>query len=209
MSWEVWFAFFIMEGALCLAPGPAVMFVLANALARGPGKSVLANLGILAANAFYFFLSATSLGAVLMASYELFFAIKWVGAAYLVYLGLQTIFGGESPLTVGDVNLPAVTRRRIFAGGFALQAANPKSLLFFTALLPQFLDPEGSVGWQVAILAATSMVTEFFVLLGYGMLAGQATRWAAEPRFAAWTNRTTGTLLVGAGVGLAALRRTQ
>ena len=207
MSFELWSVFVVTETMLCIMPGPAVLLVLANAISRGPVKSMWASCGILAANVLYFVLSATSLGAILMASYDLFFAIKWIGAAYLVYLGVQTFFSRTSALAVGDVKMSEATGRRIFASGFTLQAANPKLLLFFSAILPQFIDTTGSVAWQVAILGLTSVVIEFFVLLGYGLVAGQAARWATRPRFATWTNRISGTLLVGAGAGLAALRR--
>jgi len=207
MSFELWSVFVVTETMLCIMPGPAVLLVLANAISRGPAKSMWASCGILAANVLYFVLSATSLGAILMASYDLFFAIKWIGAAYLVYLGVQTFFGRTSALAVGDVKMSEATGRRIFASGFTLQAANPKLLLFFSAILPQFIDTTGSVAWQVTTLGLTSVVIEFFVLLGYGLVAGQAARWATRPRFATWTNRISGTLLVGAGAGLAALRR--
>ena len=91
--------------------------------------------------------------------------------------------------------------------GFVLQAANPKALMFFVALLPQFIEPHGSLVGQVAILAVTSVVIEFFVLLAYGAAAGRMTSFATQPRYVRLTNRVAGTMLVGAGVGVAAIRR--
>jgi homoserine/homoserine lactone efflux protein len=90
--------------------------------------------------------------------------------------------------------------------GFVLQAANPKALLFFTALLPQFIDPTGNVPAQVMVLGVTSVVVEFSVLAAYGTLAGRATALASRPRFATLTNRVAGSL-VTAGVGTAAIRQ--
>jgi homoserine/homoserine lactone efflux protein len=206
MNWETWSLFVATETVLCLTPGPAVLLVLSQALRWGPRASVWANTGILSANAFYFFLSATSLGAILLASYDLFFAVKWAGAAYLIYLGIRTFHGASSPLAAGPSDT-GVHGCRMFANAFAVQASNPKSLLFFGALLPQFIDPKRDVVTQILILGVTSIVLEFAILLGYGILAGSATNYARLPRFARWTNRISGGLLIGAGAGLATLRR--
>jgi homoserine/homoserine lactone efflux protein len=100
-----------------------------------------------------------------------------------------------------------ISNPRTFANGFILQVANPKALLFFTALLPQFIDPRQPVALQVAILAVTSAVLEFMILLTYGILAGKASEIARQPRFATVTNRIAGVLLAGAGAGLAILDR--
>ncbi len=207
MRWETWSLFVATEAVLCFTPGPAVLLVLSQALSRGAAKSVLSTCGILAANGFYFVLSATSLGALLAASHKLFSAIKWIGAAYLVYLGLSALFNKASVLVVPQENPRAAGNARLFLNGFTLQAANPKALVFFTALLPQFVDPARPVTLQVAILGVSSIVVEFWILLGYGVLAGKATGFARQPRFAAVTNRIAGALLIGAAAGLASLSR--
>src|SRR5262249_38494575 len=133
MTWQIWLLFVTTEAVLSMTPGPAVLYVLSQAIRRGPGKSVWASWGILSANAVYFTLSATSLGAVIVASYRLFFLIKWAGAAYLVYLGLASFFGKSSILSVLEAGNDLRSGRRILRDGFMLQAANPKALLFFTA----------------------------------------------------------------------------
>jgi threonine/homoserine/homoserine lactone efflux protein len=208
MTWQIWLLFVITEAVLSMTPGPAVLYVLSQAIRRGPGKSVWASWGILSANAMYFALSATSLGAVIVASYKLFFLIKWIGAAYLVYLGLSSFFGKSSVLSLPEEKSDSRSGPRILRDGFLLQAANPKALLFFTAILPQFIDARHNVVFQVFVLGISSIVVEFVILFIYGQLAGRALSTARSPRFEKLTNRVAGSLLIGAGVGLARLHRT-
>ena len=208
LNWTLWWLFVPVDIVLCLTPGPAVLLVLATALRRGPRPSVASTLGILSANAIYFALSATGLGALLLASYRIFFLVKWAGAAYLIYLGVKALLTKSSALGNPE-SAPGAIRstRRLFADGLLLQLSNPKAIVFFAALLPQFIDPKGDVVLQVVALGITSIGIEFVVLLGYGLAAGRAMAVARQPRYAVWTNRVSGMLLIGAGGGLALLRR--
>ncbi len=208
MTWQIWLLFVATEAVLSLTPGPAVLYVLSQAIKAGPGKSVWASWGILTANAMYFALSATSLGAVIVASYKLFFLIKWAGAAYLVYLGIRSFFGKSSVMALPAAGNDARSGPRILRDGFFLQAANPKALLFFTAILPQFINPHSNVALQILLLGISSMLVEFAILFTYGQLAGRALATARNPRFEKLTNRIAGSLLIGAGVGLSRLNRT-
>jgi len=195
------------ELVLCLTPGPAVLTILAQALRHGPVRALWSILGIIAGNTLYFILSATSLGALLLASYDLFFAIKWAGAAYLLWLGIRTFLDRTAGLAVETVSAPGGGAAGLFGHAFVVQVANPKALLFFTALLPQFVDPGLAVAPQMAVLALISVVIEFGVLFFYAALASRATRLARRPGFARLTNRVAGTCLIGAGIGLARLTR--
>jgi homoserine/homoserine lactone efflux protein len=207
MTWQVWSAFALIETVLCLTPGPAVLLVLSQALTRGTAKTIWSILGILTANTLYFVLSATGIGAILLASYDLFFAIKWLGAAYLVWLGVSAFLGKSKTLSVRRGSATPTPGRRLFFNGFILQMSNPKALLFFTALVPQFINPHAAIVPQVAILALTSVCIEFFVQLIYAVLAGRAALLASRPRFARIADRVSGSLLITAGIGMAALRR--
>jgi threonine/homoserine/homoserine lactone efflux protein len=203
VKFETWLLFVITEGVLSVTPGPAVLFVLSQGIRRGAGKSVWGSLGILSANAMYFALSATSVGALIAASYNLFSIVKWVGAAYLIYLGVQCFLSKSSILKLPDEQSRTHSNLRIWRDGFVLQGANPKALLFFTAILPQFIDPNYSIVTQVIVLGTSSIVLEFFILLAYGELAVRTLSMLNNPQFETISNRIAGVLLIGAGLGLA------
>jgi homoserine/homoserine lactone efflux protein len=163
MSWGIWALFAVTETALCFTPAPAVLLVLSQGLARGTASSIWSNLGILVGNTMYFVLSGTSLGAALLASYEVFSVIRWVGAAYLVWLDITAFVGKSAVFSVSRAHDGPARRGRIFINGFVLQA--------------------------------------------YGALAGRLAELARRPRFARLAKRIAGSMLVGAGIGMARLRR--
>ncbi len=204
MTLTLWLTFLATEIVLCLTPGPAVLFVVSQALRYGGKRSLWASGGILAGNLMYFALSAIGIGALIASSYELFVILKYAGAGYLIWLGIMTMLGRGAALRL-DAAAPEITGRRLMGRGFLLQAANPKALVFFTALLPQFVSPSHPIAPQIAILAITSTFAEFVVLAMYGFFSGRAAAAAATPRFARLTNYAAGALLViaGAGLGLA------
>ena len=115
-------------------------------------------------NALYFVISATALGAVLVASRDFFVAVKWAGAAYLVYVGLSALFGRPSPITVSTAAAGSNAPRDLYLAGLTLQLANPKTLVFFVAILPQFVDARLAIRPQMIWLAAGSIIAEFCIL---------------------------------------------
>jgi homoserine/homoserine lactone efflux protein len=204
MTIETWALFCATEAVLSFIPGPAVLYVVSTAITFGSRAGVVASLSILAANAVYFILSATGLGAVLLASRHVFMGIKWIGAAYLVYLGLRMVFS-RTPLAPESGHVPGRhAHSGVFWNGFVTQIANPKAIIFFTALLPQFIDPDQSAAWQIAILGTSSVIVEFIVLSIYVATCRAAGHWLREPRYHAWLVRAAGVLLVTAGARLAA-----
>ena len=205
MTIETWLLFCVTETVLCFTPGPAVLLVVSLGLTTGARAGLGASLGILAANAFYFILSATGIGAVLLASYELFFLIKWIGAAYLVWLGLRMLLSRANAFEQASTAAPRTLRP--FTHGVVTQGANPKALVFFTALLPQFIHPESAVPYQVTILAVSSILIELAVLSIYVAVCHRARGMMHRPGFATSLNRAGGVLLIGAGAGMATLRR--
>ncbi|MBV9993247.1 MAG: LysE family translocator [Alphaproteobacteria bacterium] len=206
MTWASLSAFAVAMTALCVVPGPAVLLVVSQALSHGSAKAVWSILGVTAAGTMWFALSATGIGAVLTASYTLFSAVKWIGVAYLLWLGASA-FRRTSKL--GSVTPDAGSARasRLFWGGFVLQMANPNVLLFFAAFLPQFIALKAPLVPQLAILAAVTAVIEIVVQLGYALLAGRFRAVLAAPRFAKWTERVAGSFLIAAGLSMAALKK--
>lgn len=203
MSIKVWTIFLLMETLQCLSPGPAVLFVFAQGLARGSLASTWASCGILAANAVYFLLSATGIAAVLAGSRNAFSLITWIGAGYTMWLGARTFVSSGKGLSLASSPKSAVSSTRIFTGGFVLQISKPGLLVFFVAVLPQFIIPGHSVARQVLILAVTSISVEFVTLSVYGMLAAQLGKFAVEPRFVKLVNHLSGLMMVVAALALA------
>jgi homoserine/homoserine lactone efflux protein len=202
MSLDAFLAFCLTATVLCLTPGPAVLFVSSVALSRGRRAGLAAALGIVAANTFYFVLSGTGIAAVLVASSRLFTALKWAGAAYLVWLGLRMLVarGGGEPVAARPVPVSRTALR-----GFVVQAANPNALVFFVALVPQFIDPAAPVGLQLVILGASTLVIELLTLSLYVHLGVRARRLAATG-WAGALERVGGGLLLAAGARLALAR---
>jgi homoserine/homoserine lactone efflux protein len=207
MSLEAWALFCLTETLLCLNPGPSALVVISLGLTRGQGAGRLAAIGVLAANAIYFAISATGLVTLCALSAEAFLVVKWLGAAYLVWMGARMIARSlRAAETTAARPAAPVPRRRAFWQGFVTQGANPNLLVLFTAILPQFVDPHAPLASQVALLAASSFAIELGVLSLYAALSQRAGR-ATAPRFRQALERLGGGLLVGAGAGLAALRR--
>lgn len=196
-------AFAATELVLCLTPGPAVLLVVSQAMRRGARASVGGAVGILAGNSIYFALSAVGLGALLVASSRLFLIVKLVGAAYLVWTGATMILR-RPRIGEAAAELTAVAAHHHVREGLVTQLANPKAIVFFTALLPQFVEPHrGSLALQLLILGIISIVIELPVLVLYGLLADRSRTFFAR---AVWVERVAGAFLVAAGVKLALVR---
>jgi homoserine/homoserine lactone efflux protein len=202
---ETWLLYVATCFAATLTPGPAVLMTMSVGLRGGALAAALTGTGVCAANAIWITLSVAGLSAVLLASATLFLVLKWAGACYLIYVGLRLIWkrGAGS----GAVSAGPAGARGAFARGFLVQMTNPKAMIFFGALVPQFVVPSQPLLAQGLILAATLIVIEQLVLAGYGLLAAQGARLAGRERWTLVTEKTSGALMIGAGLGLATLRR--
>jgi threonine/homoserine/homoserine lactone efflux protein len=207
MTLQAWLLFCATDIILCFTPGPAVLFVVSQAIARGARAGFAASLGILAANAAYFTLSGTSLGAILVASWQAFTVIKWVGAGYLVWLGGQMLFKKSAESTSDITESSTHAPQRAFSLAVLTQGANPKALVFFVAILPQFINPNAPVVPQILIMGVSSIVIEFLVLAIYIGTCHTARTWVRQPRVVSVLQRLGGGFLIGAGVRLALVKQ--
>jgi len=153
------------------------------------------------------------MGALLATSETAFAVVKWVGAAYLVYLGVQQWRSPASPITAKDATgadaAKAVSRQSIFLRGWMVNAMNPKGTVFLLAVLPQFIDMAKPLTLQYLHIGATFSVVEFCVMTGYVALASKVLGLLREPRQIRWMNRSFGSLFVAAGVFLATFKRAE
>lgn len=202
MNTRTLLVFVAMELVYSFTPGPAVLLVSAYGFRRGFRAAFAAVLGIETGNTIYLLISAAGLGALLATSAFAFGIVKWAGALYLVALGGWTIWraGKDAP-----DEKPRVLSHP-YAQALLTQLGNPKTVLFFGALLPQFLDVHRPLWPQYLILWAIVAAGETVIVGGYGWIAAQGNR-LIHPRFAAWRERASGAMLIAVGAIFASVRR--
>lgn len=207
MSWETYLIFVVTTAVVCLTPGPAALLIVAQGISNGFRRSYWAIAGIALANAIYFALSATGVAALIVASGTLFAIIKWVGVAYLFYLGISAMRSKASALTVTSDPGQAVKGLRAFWQAVVVELSNPKALLYFVALLPQFIDLAKPVGMQMLVFGVTTVVLDAAAYTIYAWLGSKTQRFTANARFVKASNRTAGGLLMVAGAMMATVKR--
>ena len=141
MTLSTWLLYVAAVLALTVTPGPSVLMCISTSVQHGPRRALVASLGSTTAIACIMLLSMLGLGTVLAASEVLFSALKWLGAGYLAYLGVTSLLSKASSLAVPNASAPQVGTRALYARGMLVGASNPKALLFFGALFPQFIEP--------------------------------------------------------------------
>jgi homoserine/homoserine lactone efflux protein len=176
-------------------------------MSNGMRRSYWAIAGIALANSIYFALSATGLAALIVASSKLFAVIKWGGVAYLFYLGIGALFNKGSAFTVSQDEKLAVRGPRAFWHAVVIELSNPKALLYFVALLPQFVDPAQPIAQQMLIYGGTCVILDGMSYSFWAWLGSRTRRFTASTRFVKNSNRATGSLLMIAGALMAGVKR--
>jgi threonine/homoserine/homoserine lactone efflux protein len=197
--------FVLMACLTVLMPGPGVLMTLTNALRFGLHGSLGGILGIASGALVVATISSTSLGLLLASSALAFTVIKWMGAAYLVYLGLRLWRSPTLGLAPGEAR-PASFGRR-FAEGLSLQFTNPKAIFFFLSVLPQFIDPAGPRTQQFVVLVLSYSVLVVLIHTLYALGAQRVRGWLSTARGQRTLGRLGGATFVAFGVGLASSPR--
>lgn len=197
MSFDVWVTYVATVLLLMSAPGPSHLLMLSNAAANGFGRALFTAGGDLTANFLQMLAAGLGLVAVIAASATALTVVKWFGVAYLVYLGIRMIRQAGHRLDLGDV--PCAARRALWLQGFVTSASNPKAVVFFAALFPQFIDPDLAFWPQFAALSATYIVIDGLFLSAYGRGASWlAARLQGPAR--AWIDRVGGGFVIVAAL---------
>ena len=201
MSLNTWLLYLVASVGLSLAPGPNGLLALTHGALYGSRKTLFTISGGVLGFALLIALSMFGIGALLKSSLTLFAVLKWVGAAYLVWLGIQ--LWRAPPITAGmtAASPHVATGRALFRHGLLTAITNPKALIFFAAFLPHFIDPERNLVLQFVLLAGTFMATEFTYEYIIAAAAGRIRNWLA--RTGRTFNRVCGGVFVVIGVALA------
>jgi threonine/homoserine/homoserine lactone efflux protein len=207
MNFETWIAFTAASTALLLIPGPTVLLVLSYAISQGRSVALATVAGVALGDLIAMSISLAGLGALLLTSSMLFTALKLLGAAYLIYLGVK-LFRGASKATLGDIGKVAPTSAlSVFGHATAVTAMNPKSIVFFIAFVPQFITPKTALFPQFAILISTFVGLAAINAIAYALLADRLRHKIARPTVLAMISRLGGGVLIAMGIATATFRR--
>lgn len=184
--------------ALTVSPGPGVLYVVARTLSQGRGAGFASMFGIESGEVLWLAATAAGLAALLATSITALTVLRWAGAAYLVYLGIQRWRQAEKPPSPTPAPLG-----RVYAQGLVTQILNPKVAVFFVAFLPQFLDASHPVAPQVAVLGAVYIAVAVAVDVSYVLAASAARRLMRSPAAQRRTGRASAATYVALGIGAA------
>jgi threonine/homoserine/homoserine lactone efflux protein len=206
MNMEVWVPFVLASTVILIVPGPTIILVISQAVTHGRKSVVPLAAGVLLGDFTAMTLSLLGLGALLSASAALFNIFKWIGALYLIYLGIKLWRGKppKNPIPCGTQNTSA---RSLLKSAFVVTALNPKSIAFFVAFLPQFIDPLKPAFFQLILLGGTFLLLAAVNAALYAVFAGQLSEYMRRRHVRLWFDRCGGSALIGAGILTAGMQR--
>ena len=199
MSFEVWILYILTVLALMSTPGPSQLLMLSNSGAHGFRRALSTAAGDLSANALQMLAAGLGLAAILAASGTALSVIKWAGVIYLIWLGIRMIRRANPEGPEATKSRQAVSLRSLWLQGFVTSASNPKAVVFFAALFPQFISADFAFWPQFLILSATYIVIDGLFLSAYGASASWiASRFKGTARL--WIERMGGGFMIGAAI---------
>jgi homoserine/homoserine lactone efflux protein len=221
MDFPVWLAFFAACWVIAISPGSGAVLAMTHGLAYGVRGASATILGLEAGVAVILLVAGAGVGALLLASATAFTVVKVVGALYLIWLGWRQwgapvaedpaaprtahpASAGGSVAATAKAGPPA---RQRFVLGFLTNVTNPKGIVFMVAVLPQFIDPQRSLWWQLPVMLVTAVAVDVVVMHGYAWLASRAQRWLATARARRTQNRVFGGVLMAMGASLFMVKR--
>jgi threonine/homoserine/homoserine lactone efflux protein len=207
MDLSLWMTFVGATLLLLSIPGPTVVLVLTYALTQGRRVAVASAAGVALGDFIAMTASLVGLGALVLASSTLFVALKWVGAAYLVWMGIGMIRSAGSAKAIQIEDAPQLSAGAVFRNAAVVTALNPKGIVFFIAFVPQFIRTDAALAPQFAILIATFVNLATINVLVYALLADRLRATIRRPSVLAWMTRIGGGVLIAMGVLTATLRK--
>ncbi|ETX01505.1 LysE family translocator [Candidatus Entotheonella palauensis] len=206
MSLELWLAFVVAAGTLIAIPGPTNFMVMGYGLRAGSKAAMNTVFGVVPAVTLQMILSFLGLGAMLAASATLFALMKWAGAIYLIYLGIQQ-WRSKPELDATQPTVHQTSNWQIIANAFTVTFLNPKGIVFFVAFMPQFMTSEAPALPQMLLLGATFNTLVIPLNTAYAVLAGTLRQTIDNRGTLHMLNRAGGGMLIGAGLMTASLKR--
>jgi threonine/homoserine/homoserine lactone efflux protein len=192
-------AFLSVMAVMAITPGPANLFAIATGMQKGKAAALVGVAGMNTGTLAWFGAAALGLGALIVAFPQVFHILTYVGAAYVAWLGVKSILSGAK----NEAGPPVITirpGRSAFADGFMVQVSNPKALLFFTAVLPPFLDVTKPLAAQLAMFAAATIAMDVIAMSTYGLGGAALSEKMSQPRFRRYFSWFVGALLITAAI---------
>lgn len=204
MDLNVFLVFVMTTIVVVFSPGPTAVLIASQGASNGLQRTLAGVLGVTFATAIYFAMSATGIASLIVASHTLFLVIKWAGVAFLVYLGLTAVLSKSGGLVVTQSGARK-SSSALFVRGFLIEFSNPKALLYFSAVLPQFIDMNRPLAAQFLQMSGATFVVQVLIYGGYAFLGHRLVQGGAKAWVISLINKTAGAALIFAGIRMASV----
>lgn len=204
MEFQIFLLFVTTTAVVIFSPGPTAIMIASQGAGNGLKRTFTGVLGITSATIVYFALSVMGIASLIVASHTLFLVIKWSGVAYLVYLGITAFFSKSGGLVIQST-APQRSRSSLFMHGFLIEFSNPKALLYFSAILPQFLDVGKPIATQFLIMWIATFLLQIIIYSAYAYLGQRLVQGGVKSWVINLINKTAGAALIFAGIKMASV----